>query len=344
MRSVVLRGGCAAVWMALAACGGDAERAGTLDAAVRWERELTLQESDATVNVMVRAELDPRGGFLIADEQEGFARRYDADGRLLAQFAGKGSGPGEFLNLLRVLRLADGTLAAFDIFSKVAFFDSAGGRLVRTARTPVAPLHSVTLLDDSLALLGGQVEGDADGRRLHLWNLRSDSLLASFFSPPLPSKAHVMAAGSAGWVGVDRRADTLAVVHSLSDTVYLMTTRGAMLERIPLASRTFRRLDPGKPLPDGRGGIAAARAWFGSFSLISDVFWMGDTFVVQFQDRVGPQPHWRLVGMTRDGRGRFEAVDTPHLLAADRAAGLLYFVSPHSVTPNVWRSARLVGR
>lgn len=340
--------------LSLGACGRDADTAKAaakagpparsgLEGAVKWEREFTLQESDETVNVIVRAALDPRGGFLIADEQEGFARRYDSDGRLLAQFAGKGAGPGEFLNLLRVLRLSDGTIAAFDIFNKVVFFDSAGARVVRTARTSVGPLHSVTLLNDSIAVLGGQLgDGSGNERRIHLWNLRSDSLLASFFVPSLPSEAHVMAAGSAGWVGVDQRGDTLAVVSSLADTVYLMTTGGRMLERIAVPSRAFRRLDPASPLPDARGGLVAVREWFGSFSLMSDVFWVGDTFLVQFQDRMGPQPSWRLLGMRRDGRRTFEAVDTPKLLAADGASGLLYFVSPRSETPNVWRSARLV--
>lgn len=341
------------VLLSSSACGRDsgtraaaapAAPEGTLDSAVKWEREFTLEETDETVNVIVRAQRDPRGGFLIADEQEGFARRYDPQGKLLVQFGGKGSGPGEFLNLLRVLRLPDGTLAAFDIFNKVVFFDSAGTRMVRTARTPVAPLHSVTLLDDSLVLLGGQVAGGTENdRRIHVWNLKSDSLLASFFTPVLPSRAHVMAAGSAGWVGVDRRGDTLAVVSSLADTVYLMTTGGRMLERIPVPARAFRRLDPSRPLPDTRGGLVAARKWFGSFSLMSDVFWVGDSFVVQFQDRTGPAPSWRLVAMGRDGRRRFEVVDTPKLLTSD-ASGLLYFVSPESETPNVWRAARLVGQ
>lgn len=313
--------------------------AGRLDEAVTWVREFPLEENENTINVMVRAGVDPRGGFLIADEQEGYARRYDEGGRLLAQFAGKGAGPDEFTNLLRVLRLRDGTLAAFDIFHKVAFFDSTGQRVLRTTRTPVGPLHSVTLLDDSLVLLAGQ-HGSGESR-LHVWNLRRDSVVSSFFAPPLPSRAHVIAATTAGWVGVDHHGDTLAVVSSLSDTVYLMTTRGDMLERIPIPSETLRRLDPDKPLPDGRGGIVGAREWFSTFSLISDVFWIGNRFVVQFQDRLGPQPHWRLVGMTRDGQRTFEVVDTPNLLAVDRTSGLLYFVAPNADAPNVWRAARL---
>ena len=339
-----------ALGCALCGCAGEpktevhaaANGHASLDGAVRWENEIRLEENEQTVNVIVRAELDPRGGYLVADEQEGFARRYDRTGRLLTQFARKGSGPGEFRNLLRVVRLTDGTLAAFDIYNRVAFFDSTGERLVREARTPVAPLHSVALLNDSIAVLGGQVQGaTAEGNRIHFWNLRADSLLASFFVPALPSEAHKVAAASAGWISVDRRADTLAVVFALSDTVYLMTVQGRMLERIPIPAKSLRRLDPHAPMPDPSRGIAAARQWFGSFSLISDVFWLGDTFLIQYQDRKRPEPDWRLLGMKRDGGPRFEVVDTPKLLMVDRTSGVLYFVAPESETPNVWRTARL---
>lgn len=339
--------------LAASACGDDppeaadgAARPGLsrLDDVVRWEREFTLEENEETINVIVRAGLDPRGGFLIADEQEGFARRYDENGRLLAQFAGKGNGPAEFMNLLNVTRLPDGSLAAFDIFQKIAIFDSAGSEVVRTARTPLAALHSVVLLNDSIALLGGSVPGPSGVRdsRVHRWNVNGDSLEASFFAPALPSRAHVMAAGSAGWIGMDRRADTLAVVFALSDTVYLMTAGGAMVDRIAIPAEGFRRLSPDIEMPGRGGGILAAREWFASFSLVSHVFWLGDTLLVQYQDRNGPEPDWRLVGLTRTGQRIFEVMDSPQLLAVDHSSGLLYFESPDSDLPNVWRAARLV--
>jgi hypothetical protein len=345
------KGVVAALSVGLSACGGadaaareDPPVRGTrgIDDAVRWERGIQLEENDETINVIVRATLDPRGGFLIADEQEGYVRRYDSNGRLLAQFARKGYGPGEFRNLLRAMRLPDGSIAAFDIFHTAAVFDSTGERLVRTIRTPVAPVHAVHLLTDSILLLGGQVSnGSGTGQLLHLWDLRRDSLLSSFFSPPIPSDAHRVAAATAGWVGMDRRGDTLAVVSSLSDTVYLMSLQGRMLDRIPVPAASFRRLDPDKPLPGARGGIVAAREWLGSFSLMSDVHWLGDTLIVQFQDRRGPEPHWRLVGMTRAGERVFEVVDSPYLLASDKSSGQLYFVDPRSPAPNAWRVGRL---
>lgn len=321
----------------------DASAGDGLDDAIVWDREISLEENERTINVVVRAELDSRGGFLIADEQEGFARRYDPTGRLLVQFGGKGAGPAEFPNLLRMIRLPEGTLAGFDVFNKIAVFDSTGTRLLRTGTSPVAPLHSVLLLNDSVVLLGGHLRpGSAeDGLRLHQWDLRADSILSSFFAPPLPSEAHALADRTAGWTAADRRGDTLAVVSSLSDTVYLMSTAGERYGQVPIPARGFRRLDPDTRRPDPRGGLAAVRQWLGSFSLISDVFWVGDTFIVQYQDRTGPQPRWRFVAFGRDGRRRFEVIDSPKLLAADRDSGLLYFVSPDSPTPNVWRAGRL---
>lgn len=313
----------------------------SLDEAVRWEREFALEENERTINVVVRATIDPAGGFLIADEREGFVRRYSVDGELLSQFGGKGSGPSEFRNVLGALRLSDRRIAVFDGAYKGAVFDSSGSTLLRTFRTPVGPLHAAMLLDDTLALLGGRVVGEAEDYRLHVWHLKRDSVLRSFFAPALPSEAHRVAAQAAGWVGFDRRGDTLAVVTSLSDTLHLIDLRGTVLERIPIPFRAFRRLDPAMDLPTGSGDIGEARRWLGSFSMVAHVHWLPEGFVIQYQDRVRPQPDWRVLGMSREGRWLFEVVDSPMLVASQPEDGVLYFVSPQSETPNVWRMARL---
>jgi hypothetical protein len=87
--------------------------------------------------------------------------------------------------------------------------------------------------------------------------------------------------------------------------------------------------------------LLSAREWFGRFSLLSDVFWLRDGFLVQYQDRAGVEPRWRLLRLTRDGRTLFESVDTPRLLAVDSASETLWFVRPGSPTPDEWSAAHL---
>ena len=79
------------------------DEAGGLDRYVRRGRDIHLEENDRVLNVQVHMSLDPRGGFLVADAAENQIRRYDRNGKLLAHFARKGEGPGEFSVLLRAL-------------------------------------------------------------------------------------------------------------------------------------------------------------------------------------------------------------------------------------------------
>jgi hypothetical protein len=356
-RPRTLRPGAAALAaLLLAACGGakpDADGAAAasldtvaLDRVVAWEGELALEESDEVLNVLPRVSVDPRGGFLVADEQESQVRRYGPDGKLLFRFGRRGGGPREFTFLHRALRLPGGEVLALDTYNRGALFDAAGDSLLRTLTFPVGPVHAAEVLDDTLLLLGGKLSGrgfaDPDAR-LHLWSLARDTLVRSFFTPAVRGRARTLAANTAGFVSTAVRGDTIAATFSLSDTVYLFDRRGRALGKVPVPFRGFRRLDEDAPLPGRNGGVVQAREWVGTFSLVSDLFWLADgTFVVQYQDREGPEPRWRLLRMTRDGRRLFESRDTPRLLAADPASGSLYFVTPGSETPNRWSRARFV--
>jgi hypothetical protein len=337
--------------LAAGACGG--ERAAPpavshevftpLDSHVAWGRTVTLEENAAVVNVLIRATPDPRGGFLVSDEQEDQVRRYDAAGRLLLSFGHRGSGPREFTGLNRAFRFSSGELLAVDALSHAAVLDSAGVALIRTFRVPVGPVKLAFLVNDSLLLLGGRLAderaGDPDAR-LHLWNLRANRLARSFFPVRGTTEAHRFAANTAGLLGAALRGDTLAAVFALSDTVYLFDFAGHRLGAVPLRAAGLRRFDPTMRPP--RMDIVSAREWFGRFSLVSDVYWLRDGgFLVQYQDRVGVEPHWRLVRITRDGRRLFESKDTPYLVAVDPATDTLWFVRPGSPTPNAWTSARL---
>jgi hypothetical protein len=339
------------VGLAAGACGRDRAAAATtprevftpLDQHVAWGRAITLEENDGVVNVLIRASLDPRGGFLIADEQENQVRRYDPRGRLLFSFGQRGAGPREFTGLNRAVRLSSGDLVAIDAFSHGAVFDSAGGALKRTFRVPVSPVKSAYLLNDSLLLLGGLLpaaRGADPEARLHLWNLRANRLGGSFFPVHGTTQAHRFAASTAGLLGASVRGDTLAAVFALSDTVYLFDFAGRRAGTVPLRAEGLRRFDPSMRPP--HMDMVSAREWFGRFSLVSDVYWLRDgSFVVQYQDRVGVEPQWRLVHLARDGRRLFESKDTPYLVAVDPATDELWFVRPGSPTPNAWTSARL---
>ena len=309
---------------------------------VSWQRSVALVENADVVNVLIRATPDPRGGFLVSDEQEDQVRRYGSSGELRLTFGRRGAGPGEFTGLNRAVRLASGELLAVDAMSHVAVFDSVGARLERTFRVPVGPVKLVFQVNDSLLLLGGTRtdarDGDADAR-LHLWNLRSNRLARSFFPVRVTTEAHRFAANTAGLLGAALRGDTLAVVFALSDSVYLFDLAGRRLGAVPLRAAGLRRFDPAMRLP--RMDLVSAREWFGRFSLVSDVYWLRDgSFLVQYQDRVGVEPHWRLLHAARDGRPLFESRDTPYLVAVD-PADTLWFVKPGSPTPNEWSAARL---
>jgi hypothetical protein len=315
-----------------------------LGSALEWTGQFSLEETDDVINVLIYAAVDPRGGYLVADEREGQVRRYADDGRLLSHFGRRGDGPGEFRAALHASRLPSGEVLVLDMFHRGALLDSTATELVRAFSTPVAPLFGAIGVD-SLVLLSGRVADERRGSRetrLHLWNVRTDSLVKSFFSPVIHGAARETAAQMAGFVSADVHDGTVAAVFSLTDTVYLFDMAGEPTGRVAIPAKGFRQLRADSPVPGRDGGIAAGRDWIGSFSLITNVFWLNrDTLLVQYQDRVGPEPQWRLVAMTRAGAALFEAMDTPNLLAVDRRSEEMIFVQPEAEAPNLWARARM---
>jgi hypothetical protein len=315
-----------------------------LDPFVRWGRDITLEENDEVVNVGLHMALDPSRGFLVADQAENQIRRYDRNGKLLDHFGHKGEGPGEFSVLLRALPLRSGGTLAFNAFDRGAVFDSAG-RVTRTFRLPLELLSEARLLDDTLVLLGGvlpQRTASPDRPRLHLWNLAGGTVVRSFFVPRVRGRAHELAASTTGLVSMDMRGDTVAAVFAISDTVYFFDLNGRALRKVPIPFRHFRPVSESRRLMKPDDDIVAAREWAGSFSFICHLFWLHNgTLLIQYQDRVGTEPHWRLLGMTAQGAPLFEEVDTPRLIQVDAATDALYFQKPGSLTPNVWTEATL---
>lgn len=336
------------------ACDENVDRTGvtipedSLGQYVNWGDDVVLEENDDVVNVRIRMNLDPLGGFLVADESESQGRRYDAEGSLLSHFGRRGGGPGEFNSLHRVLRLPTGEIIAFDARFRATVFDRTGSDVIRSFRYPVGRLHHASLINDTLLLLGGKAqEGDdaqepADSDWLHFWNLARDSLTRSFFQPPIDRPAKRLAANSAGFIGADRRGDSIAAVFSLSDTVYVFSLDGRLRRKTPISSEHFRRFTEDVGMPRSGNGVQSAMEWIGSFSLMSNLFWLEDgSFLIQYQDRRGPAPEWRLLLMQANGSVVFEVIDTPRLLNVDDETNTLYFIDPRSEVPNTWLRAVL---
>jgi len=234
--------------------------------------------------------------------------------------------------------------SAFNAFDRGVVFDSAG-RVERTFRMPLESLHEARPLDDTLMLLAGPLPGrDAspERARLHVWNLADGKVIRSFFQPYVRGRAHSRAANISGLVSMDLHGDTIAATFAISDTVYFFDLNGRTLRKVPIPFRHFRPVSERRRLPRLDGDIVAVREWAGTFSFITRVFWLRDgTLLVQYQDRKGLEPHWRLLGMSGEGAPLFEAVETPRLLQVNPATGVLYFQKPGSLTPNVWTEATL---
>lgn len=309
----------------------------SIDEFVRWGEEIRLEENEQVVNVWPVVQRDPEGGFLVADTREAQARLYDGSGRLRARFGSRGKGPAEFDGLVAALRLPSREIVLADRAGKVAVLDSSGVRVLRTYGSGLLPLYDAELLQDSLLLLVGRGSVKT-GPLLHVFDPRSGRLLRHFFTVT-PRGILPGSAMTAGFAEAAVHGDTIAVIHSITDTLYRFSAAGASLGKMPIPFRHFRPIRHSLPRNPTR---EQTHAWLSSFSLASHAFWGGGgTWLIQYQDRNGPEIRWRLLGMTHDGKRLFELRDSPQLLATEPATGRLYFVAPRSLAPNLWSVARL---
>lgn len=330
------------------ACGRspDADRSAPPDAiggVVRWTERVGLEENPDALVVTPFVNADSRGGFLVADQQEAQIRRYGSDGRLLWRQGRKGAGPGEYSGPTGAVRLSSGEVLAVDQTGRLTRYDSAGGVVLGTTETEINRVEEILLVDEHTVLLGGVLKGELDSPRLHLWDLRSGRVLGSFFSPLRNARNRTVSV-VAGWTKASIRGDTVAAVFATSDTVYLFTTRGRELGKIPIPSRFFRHGPadgPGRTLT--QPGEQAR--WMSQFDFVETVHWLPDGSLLVAYQNVLPeralQRQRHLVHMTRDGRRLFEVRDGPRLLEVDGRSGNLVFVDTAAEVPNQWAIARL---
>lgn len=327
----------ALISLVLAAACGERAEVRTLDQAIRWSGDISLQETPRVINVSPQVALDGAGRFLVADMREAQVRVYAPDGRLERHFGRRGDGPGEYGVPITAVRLPSGEILTAELSGRFAVLDAAATRVVRTGRFPVTPLFDLDLLDDSLVVLGGFGKAGPRGPLLHVARIDSGAVVRSFFVAPVPAglaSEHLMTTS----VSNEVRGGTITALYTHSDTLYAFRADGRPAGKVRIPFRGFRPL--GSTFEGG--GREDLLAWSESFSMASHLFAAaGGGWLVQYFDRVGGDVRWSLLRMSAGGERRFEIQGTPQLLATG-ARGRLFFVKPGSETPNVWSVGTLV--
>ena len=92
---------------------------------------------------------DKNGGFFVYDEKDTQVRRYDAAGKFVAKIGAKGSGPGEYQELLGMSLLGDTALVTWDPRNARVTFFGLDGKVLRSF---MPLLGSMTYAADALGV------------------------------------------------------------------------------------------------------------------------------------------------------------------------------------------------
>jgi hypothetical protein len=304
------------------------------------ERTIRVEETNRAPIVLPIVTADSLGRFLVADIQQEQVRRYDQDGKLLLVFGSRGDGPGEFSDLAGAVEIGGRQIIAVDDGDgEIIYFDPSGHEVERH-ETGLETIHNIVTVDDSTVAITGREAGDFDGPMVHLWSIRQDRIVRSFFQVP-PHKPSLRSAYLfSDNVDVAIRGDTAAVTMALSDTVYLFTLDGRMHAKLPLVSPHFRQVQSSPPADIGEN-VNTRRAWSRTFSRISRVFWAVDgSLYVQYFDLTTASPEWSLIHIRRDGGPAREVRNNPRLLTVSAYDSRLYFVHPKSEADTLWAIGR----
>ena len=305
---------------------------------VQWTMEIQLEESPQVMAINPHISIDPRGGFIVAENREAQVRIYSNNGTLTRHFGRQGSKPGEFNQVISAVRLGSGEILAVEVGGRLSLFDSIGKGLIDTQSTPLFPVYDIAVVNDSVIAISGRVQGRVGSSLVHLWDLRHKRLVRSFFKPPLPSPEFEPSYAFAGSADVAVRGNTVAAVFALSDSVYLFDLQGVRRRAIEIPSSSFRKMT--ELMPQG-GDPEAINRWLESFSSSAEVFLGESVIFLQHYDYVKGQPRWRLLGIGSGDEPLFEVEDNPKLLAVSEHNDMLLFISPDAEQPNVLYAAHL---
>jgi hypothetical protein len=288
---------------------------------------LVLEEAGSAVMIDPIMAMDSKDGFLIVEEGEQHVRVYSASGELRKVF---GAGTGKVDSLrgpTGAARLENGDIIATSLMTdKLTFVPQSDTVPVRRVSTHLRLLEGVLVLSDHQVLLTGP---DLPYPRalLHIYDVSADSLVKSFFPPPAHVDSNV--ALTLGRVHVADRGGRLAVVHSLSDTVYLFDRLGVLQSSVPIPIDSFT-VPAGLPEINS---LAKRRQWIDRRTLLWDVFWVGEReLMVQTVMGRRSDAVYTLVQLDTTGRRMWRIERSPRLLGV--RDGKYYFQDPSSRLAN----------
>lgn len=232
--------------------------------------------------------------------------------------------------------LPDGRVLVATLEGELIVLDDEASREESRVETPLTRMWDAVPLDDEEVLVVGRSLAPL-GPLLHRWDPDRGRLLGSFFRPPVPDD-YLFAATVAGRPGVARRADTLAAVFSLSDSLSLLSADGSVLRRLAIRPAAYE-LAADVPV---QGEPDTLSAWVEGAWFVMDVFWLeGGTLLVQTGRSEGAAGfRTALLGLTPSGRTLFDFAEAPRLAAV--AGDRLYFLEMgEGGRPTAIRVARL---
>ncbi len=216
--------------------------------------------------------------------------------------------------------LPDGRLLVSTLEGELVRLDGDASREESRRETSLTRMWDAVPLGEDEVLVVGRSLAPL-GPLLHRWDAGRRRLVGSFFRPPVPDD-YLFAATVAGRPAVARRADTLAAVFSLSDSVSLLTIDGAVLRRFPIRPGEYQ---VAADVPVG-GEPEMLSDWVQDAWFVMDVFWLASGTLLVQTGRSGGAAGFRtaLLGLTPNGRVLFDFAEAPRLAAV--AGDRLYFL------------------
>ena len=271
---------------------------------------LVFQERAKVVTINPLVFPDQDGGFLVVENGEHQVRVYSRTGELKEVF---GDGAAEARSLRAptgAARLGNKEIVATSLLSnRLTIIPAPPDQPVRYSETPIRPLEGVQVLDEHQLLLTGP-DAPYAKNMLHIWDLERRGITRSFFPPPSHVDSNVVLV--LGRVHVASRGDRLAVLHSLSDTLFLYDHAGSLVSSIHVPVEEFNA--PKGPLPT-INSTEKRQEWANQWTLLWDVFWGEDnTLIVQWVKGRRGQATYGLVQMDTAGRRIWALARTPRLL------------------------------